>query len=451
MTQRTDLFEQTADGRLRMNFHTGQWRAWQSTARIVAVLAGTQGGKTCFGPPWLYREIQRAGPGDYMVVAPTFPLLSLKALPEFLRLFKRRLRLGEYTGSPVRKFTFSADGAARTFGFVPETETCVYFGHAQDPDSLESATAKRVWCDEAGQKKFRLGSFHALQRRLSIHEGRMLITTTPYDLGWLKQQIWDPWHAGDTSIEVVRFDSTENPAFPVAEFERARRSLPAWKFDLFYRAIFTRPAGLIYDCFDEGAHLCPRYPIGDKWRRFLGLDFGGVNTVGVFFAQEPGTGRLYAYREYRAGGRTAREHARHLLAGEPGIPYCVGGSKSEGQWRDEFTAAGLPVREPEISDVEVGITRVYGAIKRDEVMVFSDLAGLRAELGSYSRVLDERGEPTKDIEDKSDYHHLDAVRYILGYLKPDIVAGTIGTARPGTPGRSIVSEAPEGVFADGWR
>lgn len=29
---------------LRLNFHSGQWRAWNSTKRFVAVVAGTQSG-----------------------------------------------------------------------------------------------------------------------------------------------------------------------------------------------------------------------------------------------------------------------------------------------------------------------------------------------------------------------------------------------------------------------
>jgi hypothetical protein len=69
------LCEVTPEKKLRFNFHPGQYRAWQSPKRFVLVLAGTQGGKTSFGPAWLYREIQRRGPGDYMIVTPTYPLL----------------------------------------------------------------------------------------------------------------------------------------------------------------------------------------------------------------------------------------------------------------------------------------------------------------------------------------------------------------------------------------
>lgn len=412
-----ELVEITADGRLRLHMHRGQWRAWQSTARFVVVLAGTQSGKTSWGPHWLYREIQLRGPGDYLVVTPTFPLLELKALPEFKQLFEGWLRLGTYTGSPARQFVFSSDGARRTFGYVPDGPTRVLFGYAADPESLESATAKAAWLDEAGQKKFKLGSWEAIQRRLSINEGRALITTTPYDLGWLKQKLWDRWKAGDPHIDVVRFDSTENPNFPQDEFERVRGELPRWKFDLFYRAIFTRPAGLIYDAFDERQHLVPRFAIPADWKRYLGLDFGGVNTAGLFFAKEPGTGRLFCYREYLAGGRTAKEHAEKLLEGEPMIPVCVGGSGSEGQWRAEFRAGGLPVREPAVSDVEVGIDRVYGAHKQGALFVFDDLEQYLQEKLTYSRKLDASGEPTEEIEEKHSFHLMDAERYVVGWLR----------------------------------
>ena len=66
-------------------------------------------------------------------------------------LFETILDLGEYQGHPLRKFTFSDYGKAYLFGRKTAQDTIVYFGHAGDPESLESATAKAVWMDEAGQ------------------------------------------------------------------------------------------------------------------------------------------------------------------------------------------------------------------------------------------------------------------------------------------------------------
>lgn len=354
-----------------------------------------------------------------MVVTPTFPLLELKALPEFRKLFEDWLALGKYVGSPTRQFRVSEFGQKKLFGDSGmDYQTNVFFGYAADPDSLESATAKAAWLDEAGQKKFKLSSWEAIQRRLSIHLGRALITTTIYTLGWLKQQFYDLWRAGNKDYDVINFKSIENPAFPKEEYERARDNLPTWKFNMFYNAIFTRPAGLIYDAFNPEMHQVPRFAIPDGWPRFLGLDFGGVHTAGLFYAEEPGSKRLYLYREYKAGGRTAKEHAQKLIEGEPMIPTCVGGSKSEGQWRQEFRAGGLPVRESPVTDVEVGIDRVYGVHKRGDLYVFDDLQGYLDEKMTYSRKLDENGEPTEDIEDKSAYHFMDAERYVLGTIRP---------------------------------
>jgi hypothetical protein len=408
-----DLIELLPTGELNLHFHAGQWKALQSQRRFIGVVAGTQSGKTSFAPVWLWEEIRKRGSGDYGFIGPTFQLLHKKAIPEFRRFFEEILGLGEYLTSPVQHFRFSQAGVKRTFG-RDIGKVVVYFGYAENPDSLESATYKGVVLDEAGQKAFKRESWEAIQRRVAIHRGRILIATTPYQTGgWLKTEIIDK--AGDPEIDLIQFASTMNPSFPIEEYNRAQRSLPRWRFDLMYRGIISRPAGQIYDVFTD-AHRVPRFTIPKQWKRYVGLDFGGVHTAAVFIAEDPKTGKRYIYREYLAGGRTAAEHAKALLDGEGVIPICVGGSKSEGQWRSEFRAGGLPVREPDQPLVEVGIDRVYGDIKSDLLYVFDDLPGLIGEFESYSRELDDAGEPTEEIRDKSTFHRLDAVRYIIGWL-----------------------------------
>lgn len=403
------------EGYWRFKAHAGQRRVMESHKRFILMLAGTQAGKTVLGSWWLLKEIARQGRGDYLVATPTYPLMSKKVLPEFLKLFKNRLQLGTYRKAD-KIFELSDKGQEVLFGDIrPEEPTQIFFGHAQDPDSLESATAKAAWLDEAGQKKFRIGSWEAIQRRLSIHEGRVLITTTPYTLGWLKTQLHDGAlqnPGGD--IELIQFDSIENPYFPRAEYDRMKSILPRWKFNMMYRGIFERPAGMIYDCFTSD-HKVKRFAIPNNWPRYLGVDFGGVNTAAVYLTRNPDTGELFVYKTYHKGGRTAREHARYMLEGEDRI-VAYGGAKSEGQWRDEFVAGGLPIHEPPVSGVEVGIDRVYELFKTNRLFIFDDLDGLIDDVESYSRELDENGEPTEVIEDKSKYHLGDALRYICTFL-----------------------------------
>lgn len=420
---------------IKWNFHRYQKQMMRSRKRFIMVLAGTQGGKTSVVPAWLYREIQLKGPGDYLFVTPTYKLLQLKALPEFLKLFDRTLGLGEYNKSE-KTFSFSEAGEIAVFGSPQKTETKIFFGHAQDPDSLESATAKAAVLDECGQKKFKLASFEAILRRLSIHRGRILMTTTPYYLGWLKKNFWDPWIAAGRDhkdIDVIRFPSTANPWFSQEEFELAKSMLPKWKFDMFYRAIFSRPAGMIYDCFDEGRHVCAPFAIPSEWsRRYLGVDFGGVNTAAVFAAKDPKTGVFYVIDEYHDGNKEIEQHARCMKNKVPNENRisAFGGARSEDQWRGEFKKFGVPVSRPPVADVEVGINRVYSGLQSDKLIVFNTCTNLIDEIQSYTRELDDTGKPTEKIEDKNAYHLCDSLRYFGSHAFGDSKrtwGGTLGS------------------------
>ena len=73
----------------------------------------------------------------------------LKALPELKRIFKTVLGLGDYKAGD-KVFEFDAVGERKTGGAEQDEPTRILFGYATDPDSLESATAKAAWLDEAG-------------------------------------------------------------------------------------------------------------------------------------------------------------------------------------------------------------------------------------------------------------------------------------------------------------
>ena len=403
-------FRVIEDNKLKeLNFHRGQHQAWQSQARFVAMLAGTQGGKTCFGPHWLHREIQEKGEGDYLVVTATFPLLKLKLLPEFLYVFDTLLHLGTFKESD--KVFELHDGTTR-----------VIFGSATNAESIESATAKAAWLDEAGQKQFRREAWEAVLRRLSIPQGRALITTTLYGLGWLKNEIFDK--RDNEEIDVIQFESIINPSFPPEEFDRARSSLPPWKFQLFYRGQYSMPAGLIYDSFNEDVCKVPRFPIPKEWPRYSGHDFGGANPAAMFYAQDPGTGYFYAYHEYLPGpGRSTAEHVEQfkVIVTGTNVIKRAGGSHQEDEIRQGYTAHGWPIQEPKWKDVETQIDKVYALHKLNKLFVFDDLTHYLDEKLSYSRELDENYNPTDKIEDKERYHLMDAERYILSDFTPETV------------------------------
>jgi hypothetical protein len=230
-------------------------------------------------------------------------------------------------------------------------------------------------------------------------------------MGWLKSQIYDAWRNGDTDYKVIQFRSIMNPAFPVAEYERAKRTLPAWKFEMFYNGQFTRPAGLIYGDFTEANKIEP-FAIPATWPRYMGVDFGAIHTAKLWAAQDPSNNFVYVYREALDGNMTTAQQVASAKAHER-LQAAWGGAASEEQQRWDWRAAGLAVQKPGVIDVEAGIDRVIAAFKEKRLYVFSNLAGLIDELGTYARELDESGQPTDKIKNKNDFHRLDALRYLV--------------------------------------
>lgn len=389
-----------ANGKMTISLHPGQTKAWDSEARFTFVIAGHQSGKTSFEPLWLDREINRKGPGDYMAVTATYDLFKLKFLPEMLAYF-RDIFGWQYAASD--RVIWRGEG---------DKKTRIILRSANAPGGLESATIKGAVLDECGQDDFTLSAWEAIQRRLSLAQGRVLGATTPYNIGWLKSQVFDRWRAGDPDYRVIQFKSTMNPAFPMAEYNRVKKTMPAWKFAMFYDGEFTRPAGLIYEDFTDWHTLDP-FPVPAHWPRFLGVDFGAVHTCKVFVVLDPGTGVYYIVDDPLEGGMTTSQHVGSVKQNryhQEGLT-AWGGAMSEKQQRWDWRDAGLYVGEPSVTDVESGIDRVIAMLKNKTLRVFKTCAGVIDEFGRYARKLDELGQPTDEIKDKATFHRLDAVRY----------------------------------------
>jgi len=298
----------------------------------------------------------------------------------------------------------------------------IYLGSADNPDSMQGAALRGYWLDEAGLMK--LLAYQTALQRCSMFSGQVLITTTPYNLGWLKSEVNDK--ADENKIVVRRWRSIDRPGFPRQSYEDMRSRLPYWRFAMLYEAQFERPAGLIYDAFNEATCKIARFPLPKTWPRFVGHDFGAANPAAMFYAQDPATGYFYAYHEYLpGGGRSTAEHVEEFkkITAGTNVLKRAGGSHQEGKFRQGYTAHGWPIQEPKIHSVEAGIDRVYGLHKLNKLFVFNDLYNYLDEKMSYSRKLDSNYKPTEEIEDKERYHLLDSERYILSDFTPETAQG----------------------------
>jgi hypothetical protein len=413
------------------NWHPGQQAAWDSRRRFVFMISGTQGGKTSFGPWWLVREIygdgeevEGRGSGDYIGATSSFDLFKLKMLPELRRVFEHKMGVGRYwSGDKVMELRDPSTGKFWAQRADDPMWGRIILRSATAAGGLESATANAAWLDEVGQDEFTLTAWEAVMRRLALSRGRVLGTTTPYSLGWLKQQVYDRWQRGDPDIDVIQFASTMNPVFPAAEFEDRRAKMPDWKFRMFYMGLFERPAGLIYGDFidkdkDAGGHKVAPFPLPHEWPRYVGVDPGAVHCAKVWLAHDTDADVYYLYRASLEGGKSTSEHAGEAAQlardnGERVITWFVG-AKSEIQQRLDWQAAGVPnVQEPDISDVEAQIDKVIQLWRQYRLFVFDDCLGVLDELATYRRELDSDGEATEKIHNKAQYHHLDALRYAV--------------------------------------
>jgi hypothetical protein len=199
-------------------------------------------------------------------------------------------------------------------------------------------------------------NLHAGQQRAWESDRRFVLVLaglqsgkTSYGPWWLAEQIRQLGQ-GDYIAATATYDLFKLKMLPALRecFETALGWGRYWSGDRIieladpHTGQFWATRDYIADEHGAPGHLVPRFALDPKWQRYMGLDFGGVNTAALFYAEEPGTKRLFLYREYHAGSRTAKEHAVAMLDGEPMVPFCVGGSKRRASGGASFAWPGCP-------------------------------------------------------------------------------------------------------------
>ena len=406
--------------------------------RIVAMIAGSQGGKTGFGPQWLWKMIRKYGGGDWFAVTSTYDLFKLKMLPALIHFLVDRLGVARYwSGDRLLELMDPGTGLFHATRAADPMWGRIILRSADSKGGLEAATGKGAWLDEAGQDRFGIDSWKAVLRRLALSQGPILLTTTLYEYGFLDTEIIAKAQDGgtaevihtdrgemevtvnkDANIKLIQFDSTINPLYPMEEFERARGDMAADEFEAFMRGRRISSRLLIYDSFDRKLNTCTPFTVPDDWPRWLGIDPGGVNLAGIFLAERPTDQRLFAYREYLGGGKSMGEHWEDLSEGEPAFEMVYCGAPSEGQWRKELRSVGVMTSRPATGDLKLGIQRVYSELKNRRLVFFDDMTGTLDQIVRYRHKRDRAGNVLKEIEAKATYHYLDALRYPVCSIRP---------------------------------
>lgn len=373
---------------LRLHHH--QSLAMESTSRFVLLLAGTGGGKTWFGGPWLANEISKYPGEQWFIVAPTYKMLMRATVPTFTECFNGTTLEGELKQS-LGKYVLPDGGT-------------IWLGSADRPETLEAGQYRGAWLDEAGQMKFQ--TWVVIQARLGQKQGRCLLTTTPYAVNWLYHEFYKRWMAGDCDYDVIQFRSADNPYYPLEEFERARKTLDSRLFEMRYEGQFRKMAGLIYPDFGA-SHIVdeftpPTNHLGDLQGELVGgLDWGYNNPFVALDIHISDDGVWTVYREHYQSRLTLGEHSEYL---DRDILYYA--DPSGKQEINELRALDHRIY-PGNNDVAMGIQKVSELIKDGRLRVSKSCPHLIDEFETY-HYNEESEKPVKE-----DDHCLDALRYAV--------------------------------------
>ena len=394
---------------------------------------------TNFGPRWLAKKILQYGSGDYYAITASYDLFKLKMLPSFLELFEHVLDLGRFwSGDKIFELRNPKTGDYMAKKSTDPMWARVILRSASAPGGLESGTGRAAWLDEAGQPEFTLLAWRAIQRRLALYNGDVLITTTLYNLGWLKHEIIDvakknaktklnKTDRGEIrrtvdkkqNIDLIQFDSTINPAFPLAEFEAAKARMPDDEFSMFYRGLETKLRSMIYDVF-ESKHIIEPFSIPRNYISVVGIDPMGERVAALWFTIDTETYKVYVTQEYyEPFGITTEGHVQNILYMSQGynVICYVGGGPSERQARVDWAAAGIALQEPPFSDIWSQIQRAYALFKMDNLSVFNTCSNFLDEIGTYQRKMDKTTNILLEtIEKDEQYHLMSCLRYACSWM-----------------------------------
>lgn len=407
---------------------------WNSDARILAAIAGTFGGKSHMGAYWLIREAHRYPGEDFIVCGPTYGNLKKAAIPKLLSLFDtfglptyydEHARVGYRTGD--REYRLPGGGI-------------IYFVSADRPGSMQGAHIRGAWMDETVNTSYEV--YETLRQRVAGLQGRILITTTPYDMGWLYQEVYQRWKAGDPDIFVHQWRSIDNPKFSKEQFEKERASMHKWRFRMLYEGEFERPEGLVYDCFRD-QHWVDPFPIPDEWDTVLGIDWGFTDPMVILWEARAPSNKRFLYDElYRTGwqGRVTGEdedivedidprgaYVFPLEMLEAAVKRCKDRNiKPKAVYCGQDEPGYIEAAKKLFADIGCynvygaknavvpGIERCYGLVRRGDLFVFNSLHNFRDEQGKYQWKIDNKTwQPLRRAEPIDSHNHaMDAWRYL---------------------------------------
>ena len=383
-----------------------QKRALRSKARYTVLLGGTGSGKTHLVPVWHAVHIAGdvkagvAADAKYLALGPTADMVRDMIVPVFVKQFADTVYEGVY--------------ARQAAIYRLPTGGQILFRSADEPLRIEGHHVRACSVDEPSQMKATI--WPVIQARTALYKAPTLLTGYPTNMGWYYHDVYRRWVAGDPDFDVIQFSSLENPDYPRDEFEKARKRMPEWLFEMRYLGKFRKPLGLVYPTFGEQCFVEP-FEIPHDWPTYIAID-PGIFFGALFAAWQDGVYYLYAER-YTEEIQPASVHAAAIKAQLRGAVQGFIYDPARATDAAELEARGLAPMAPAANAVLPGIATVTGFINDGRLKVMRGRCpNFVDQMERYSFPTDLlTGTVVKENPIKKDDHLPDCARYLVQTLE----------------------------------
>ena len=382
-----------------VKFFPTQYDAFNFTTQFGAAVAGVQSGKTFLGAHWAGRKICEFPQGTGVIIAPTYKILQQATLKKFFDVFPE-----------LRKYYKEQKGE-----IALPTGGIVFVRSADAPLGIEGITANWIWIDEGGMCS--VLTWTVVRSRVSMTGGQILITTTPYNMGWLYREFYQKWKDGtDKSLSFYSWRSIDNPYFTKEFYDAERIRLKPEEFARRYEGKFEKMTGLVWDLPQE--QIIDPLDIQKKAEgRIIGVDWGYENpaAISVWYLYDK---TWYKADEWKQAHRTTAEiiqvlknkmteHRATAIYPDPAEPDRL----------EECRREGLPIMETN-KDVKGGISLIQQLIREKRVFIFNSCPETIEEWSMYHYEEPDEDKESKDLPVKFNDHLCDADRYCIYSYQP---------------------------------
>lgn len=401
-----------------------QLEVLNSTAKITAMIAGNQIGKTMtvsyavachltgLYPEW-WRGIRFLGPVEWWIVGVTAQRVR-DTVQE--KLFGRIGRIG--TGM-IPKHLINMDtiikkpGTPMAFDRVEVKHvssgysTAQFFSYDQGMEKFMGSTINGCWQDEEPPENIN----NEIKMRLLVKDGIMIYSFTPLQG---ITPLYDSIIQDDT-IKKVFISQSEVPHLNEERLKRMHAGMSEAEISARRDGKPVIGAGKVFN-FAEEEYTIEPFEIPPYWRRIGGLDVGGNHPTGALMAViDDDSNTVYITNEYKLAGKTAIEHASHLK--HWGVKFLIDKSAFQrGQGTLISTASiyedeGLSLisAKNHANSWEPSVAEVRRRIGSGRLYIFNTCTELLKEMRTYRTKESENGRETV-VKTNDDL--VDPLRYI---------------------------------------